>query len=585
VRALFCDQGRARPPASAVLSRGAVLTWSAIITAHRRRAVFPREVAFVLLKPDVEAASARKDITSALEAHGFLILVERSETLSAERARALLPHASPADLAFLASGLSCLLAVEKPFAIGELVALCGPADSRAAREAAPSSLRAVFGTDLVKNAIAVSASADEAAAQLAHAFGARAFAGAGVAERSVALLLPDATSDGKEPLALAALRARGFMVISSKEVMLSPADAQLFMPDADPTLVQYTASGKSTAICVSRAHAARALVSLVGPAGSAKPSMLSNALGAFDASTPAAACPPTAASAAALAALFPELLEMQTTLAIIKPDALAAGHADKIVARIEEAGFTVRARTSLTLPAFKAAEFYAEHKGKPFAANLCAFMSSGPCVALALCRPGAIAEWRALMGATATAKARETTAGSLRALYGTDGTRNATHGSDSEQSARRELKFFFPALSVDAQPTADEVASAVREQLEPSLIAALTALCKAKPEDPVRWLGAYLLAHNPNKPKVAQLLAPAPHPKLPTKKIVPDIKVRAATRPSRRARARARRGPSARARPPPTLAPPIRAPAAPLRRFPSAPAAGGAGRRGAARLL
>lgn len=472
----------------------------------------------------------RADLVGSLEAKGFVVVAQAIETLSAERARALLPGSSEAELALLTSQPSCLLALEKPFAIAELAGLVGPKNPVLARESHPASLRALYGTDALKNAVDVSASADEAAAHLAIAFGPQAFVSA-PDERTVALVLPEATAAGKAAAVANTLRAAGFKVLATKELTLSAAAAGALLPEVDAALVEYAQSGLSTAIAVSRPHGVCALHSLVGPAGKAISSSLSAALGmqgAAEARSPVV-CPATPGAAAeSVRALFPELLAMQTTLAIIKPDAVAAGHAGDIIAKVQAAGFTVRARTSLALPAFKAEQFYAEHKGKPFLPNLVNFMSSGPCVALALSRPGAIAEWRALMGPTRTAAAREQQPGCLRALYGTDNTRNATHGSDSALSARRELKFFFPSLSVEPLPAASDVPALVREQLEPSLVGALTELCKAKPDDPVRWLGNYLLAHNPNQPKVAQLLVPARPPKPGGKKVVPDLKVGAA---------------------------------------------------------
>lgn len=90
---------------------------------------------------------------------------------------------------------------------------------------------------------------------------------------------------------------------------------------------------------------------------------------------------------------------------------------------------------------------------------------------------------------------------SLRALYGTDGTRNATHGSDSPASAEREIKFFFPHLIVDDAPPLKHF-----EALQPALLEALTALAKSKmgttTAETLKFVGEYLLAHNPNKPKV-----------------------------------------------------------------------------------
>ena len=98
-------------------------------------------------------------------------------------------------------------------------------------------------------------------------------------------------------------------------------------------------------------------------------------------------------------------MSTERTFAIIKPDAVKAGSAGRILARIEEAGFTVKAMRLTHLSKRDAEGFYAVHKARPFFGSLTDFMSSGPCVVMALEAPGAIAKWRALMGATDPAKA------------------------------------------------------------------------------------------------------------------------------------------------------------------------------------
>jgi nucleoside-diphosphate kinase len=128
------------------------------------------------------------------------------------------------------------------------------------------------------------------------------------------------------------------------------------------------------------------------------------------------------------------------TLAIIKPDALRAGNAGKILGMIEGSGLAVDAARMFRLTRGLAGEFYAVHKGKPFYGDLVDFMSSGPCIALALSGDNAVARWRELMGATDPAKAAE---GTARRLYGTSVQFNACHGSDAPETARQEVAFFF----------------------------------------------------------------------------------------------------------------------------------------------
>jgi nucleoside-diphosphate kinase len=129
------------------------------------------------------------------------------------------------------------------------------------------------------------------------------------------------------------------------------------------------------------------------------------------------------------------------TFAMIKPDAVAAGSAGRILAHVEEAGFRVRAMRQLVLSRLEAEAFYAVHRGRPFYGELVEFMSSGPVVALALEAPNAVLAWRETIGATDPAEAAP---GTIRKLHAESKGRNAVHGSDSDENAAREIAFFFP---------------------------------------------------------------------------------------------------------------------------------------------
>ena len=136
---------------------------------------------------------------------------------------------------------------------------------------------------------------------------------------------------------------------------------------------------------------------------------------------------------------------MERTFAIIKPDAVERRLAGKILARIEEAGFTVKAMRLQHLTKKEAEGFYAVHRERPFFGELTAFMSSGPCVLLALEAPDAIRKWRTLMGATDPAKAEP---GTLRKEFGRSIENNATHGSDAPETAAFELGYFFAGMEL-----------------------------------------------------------------------------------------------------------------------------------------
>jgi nucleoside-diphosphate kinase len=136
---------------------------------------------------------------------------------------------------------------------------------------------------------------------------------------------------------------------------------------------------------------------------------------------------------------------MERTFAIIKPDAVRARKAGQILARIEEAGFSVRAMRLTHLTQKEAEGFYAVHRERPFFASLTSFMSSGPCIVMALEAPDAIKKWRTLMGATDPAKAD---AGTLRKDFGASIENNATHGSDAPDTAAFELGYFFRGMEL-----------------------------------------------------------------------------------------------------------------------------------------
>lgn len=133
---------------------------------------------------------------------------------------------------------------------------------------------------------------------------------------------------------------------------------------------------------------------------------------------------------------------MSLTLAIIKPDAVEGRKVGRIVAKLEEEGFRIRAAKFLQLDDEQAGEFYAVHRDKPFYEPLKRFMTSGPVLGLALEREDAVAHLRKVIGATDPAEAAP---GTIRALYAETKERNAIHASDSEDTARWELCFFFAA--------------------------------------------------------------------------------------------------------------------------------------------
>jgi nucleoside-diphosphate kinase len=128
---------------------------------------------------------------------------------------------------------------------------------------------------------------------------------------------------------------------------------------------------------------------------------------------------------------------------MIKPDAVKDGHIGAILAKINEAGFRIKAMKMTKLSAEKAGQFYEVHKERPFYGELCEFMSSGHIVAAILEKDNAVADFRTLIGATNPADAAE---GTIRKMFAKSVGENAVHGSDSDENALLEGSFFFSKL-------------------------------------------------------------------------------------------------------------------------------------------
>ncbi len=136
---------------------------------------------------------------------------------------------------------------------------------------------------------------------------------------------------------------------------------------------------------------------------------------------------------------------MEQTLVLIKPDGVAKGLTGEIIARFERRGLAIAALKKLRLTRAQAESHYAEHQGKPFFEPLVAFITSGPLVALVVGGNNAVKVVRAMMGPTDPAVAAP---GTIRGDYALDIAANIIHGSDSEESAAREIALFFAASEI-----------------------------------------------------------------------------------------------------------------------------------------
>jgi nucleoside-diphosphate kinase len=133
-------------------------------------------------------------------------------------------------------------------------------------------------------------------------------------------------------------------------------------------------------------------------------------------------------------------MSLERTFGIVKPDAVAAGAIGGVIDLVEKSHLKIVGLRYLTMSQKQAEGFYAVHKARPFFGDLVRFMTSGPCVVMAIEGENAVAKYREVMGATDSKKAA---AGTIRAKYGTDIEKNAVHGSDSPDNAKIELAYFF----------------------------------------------------------------------------------------------------------------------------------------------
>ena len=483
---------------------------------------------------ELRAPDKAEEILKRIKADGFTIVKSKIMRLSIDQAQEFYAeHAGKPFFGtltqFMSSGPIMALMLEAPDAIAKWRALMGPTNTFKAQEAAAAEhpinqdswcLRALFGTDGTRNATHGSDSPWTAMRELNFFFPTP-----GPWQRAAVAITPEAVTAGHTEDIKAALTSKGLWEVHCADAKLTPEAAEAFNAagpglGASPAAVAAAARGTSHIVVLEGPDAVRRVHLALGPptldkAKDASPTSLRATWGTSDDAL--AVLAPACASdvdAALAAALGPNAIPLEKTLAVIKPGT-ASTHYAAIVRAIVDHGFVILAEKRVTLPRERVEAFYAEHKGKFFFNRLVSYMTSGSVVALVLAKAAAIKSWRALMGPTNTFTARRDAPASLRARFGVDGTRNATHGSDSPDSAAREIRFYFPGFN-PAPPLPEAAAreyirmhpvargyhvgkGEVTETLHTVLTRGLVELCKEKPHGlaSVAWLGNWLLEHNP----------------------------------------------------------------------------------------
>ncbi|XP_067934512.1 thioredoxin domain-containing protein 3 homolog isoform X2 [Watersipora subatra] len=453
----------------------------------------PKEVTVALIKPDIVRDGKAEEVLERLKESGIEILKNEERKLSDEEARNFYDHLKNETffdelIEFMCSGPSHVLLLSKPDdgkgIINEWRELIGPTNVEEAKEKAPDSLRAKYGTKEMLNALHGSDSHDAAAKELAFFFpeysvprvakpGSRA-APSRVAQRGVqrtlALIRPDVLVEKKDEI-LQKIEEAGFEIALQKEVQLTQEQVEGFyeehkeQPYFDELIAKMT-SGPVLALGLARNDAISEWRTMLGPtsvteAKEQEPNSLraQYALGDTEVNMLHGSDSPQKAQQE-LNFFFP----MQQTLAVIKPDAYE--NKDNILSKIKEAGFHVAARKETTLTKDIASMLYKQNEGEDYFGDLIEHMTSGPTLFMVLTKEDAVDNWRGVIGPTDPLQAKENAPNSIRAQFGSDVKANAVHGATSEGSAKVVIQEIFGDLKTKPDGTVAVELSHLHEGVE-----------------------------------------------------------------------------------------------------------------------
>eukprot|EP00163_Fabomonas_tropica_P001464 TRINITY_DN110_c0_g1_i1.p1 TRINITY_DN110_c0_g1~~TRINITY_DN110_c0_g1_i1.p1 ORF type:complete len:1356 (+),score=541.37 TRINITY_DN110_c0_g1_i1:948-5015(+) len=195
----------------------------------------------------------------------------------------------------------------------------------------------------------------------------------------------------------------------------------------------------------------------------------------------------------------PPTAGMQRAFVLVKPDAMSLGSVEAILSIIEDHDdLYIVEQQQFSLSAERVAEIFPH-----FDSADVDFISTGPVLAVSVLGPNAIADVNALIGPADPSEAQASDSTTLRAMYGTDSVRNAVYASQTEQQANLDTKYFFPNVVLDPIPSTQAAHEYLGISVNDTLVAALTELSKARPAEPLTWLGQWLLENNPNQARVA----------------------------------------------------------------------------------
>lgn len=419
-----------------------------------------KEFTVMVIKPDAVKAGRVAEIIQTLQEQGVEILMKEERQMTKEEAAAFYKQHEGSEhfetlIDFMSSGPCMTLVVSKgetgQGVVEEIRNILGPKDVEKAKEEAPTSLRARYGTNATMNAVHASDSRETAARELAFFFPKHNIPSVPSSQtkiqRTVAIIRPDAWQQYGTSI-LAKIQEAGFQIAMQKQLTLTKEQAAEFYKehtgkDYFDSLCTHMSSGPMMALCLAREDAVEKWREMLGPKELevAKQQAPTSLRATF--SKEGAQINPLHGSASSeevekdMKFFFP----VEHTLAVIKPSAMT--EKDNIMSKIKEAGFQVSLSKETHLTKEMAEQLYSQQKGKEFYGDLTDIMSSGPSLFMVLSREDAVLGWRSLMGPTDPTKAKEENPNTLRAMFGKSTLENAVHGSSNENQAKEAIQKFF----------------------------------------------------------------------------------------------------------------------------------------------
>ncbi|XP_055494523.1 thioredoxin domain-containing protein 6 isoform X2 [Leucoraja erinacea] len=439
-----------------------------------------------IIKPDAVAHGKADEIIMKVQEVGFEIICHEERTLTEEEARDLYQHTSEEPhfeelIHFMSSGPCRVLIISKPEGTDDVIPqwreFIGPTDVEIARQEKPESLRALYGTEKLFNAVHGCDDKEQASRELGFFF--PNFGASSEAqnlaepdqrvEKTLALIRPDILKERKDSI-LQKISEAGLVVALQKEILLTEQQVYEFYrehteEDYFPALLQNMTSGPVLALALASKDAVVHWRDLLGPkdvsqAKEEAPESLRAQFAVESVPINQLHGSSTLQDAERELNFF---FQMEHTLAVIKPDVME-NHRDEIIQKIEEGGFVISQMDEKFLSREMAEEFYKEHKGKPFFDKLIDYMIEGPSLMMILSKENAVEEWRSLMGPTDPEEAKKIAPDSLRAKFAKDMLRNSLHGASDQMQATEKIQFIFGDINIGAdgivqgiEPTLEKV--------------------------------------------------------------------------------------------------------------------------------